>query len=104
RLAGTEATIAELSWYGTGDVAVPLGGAFHSRRLRLVSSQVGAVAPSHRSRWDDARRRAAALALLDDPALHALLAPAVAFHDLPQLLPDILGPTSGALCQVIDYG
>src|SRR5262249_32865004 len=40
RLAGTEATIAELSWYGTGDVAVPLGGAFHSRRLRLVSSQV----------------------------------------------------------------
>src|SRR5262249_26516617 len=103
RLAGTEAIIAELSWYGTGDVPVPLGGAFHSRRLRLVSSQVGAVAPSHRSRWDDARRRAAALALLEDAALDALLAPAVAFHDLPQLLPDILGPSSGALCQVIDY-
>src|SRR5437660_550146 len=50
-LAGDEATIVELSWYGTGEVAVPLGEAFHSRRLRLVASQVGQVAPSHRSRW-----------------------------------------------------
>ena len=72
RLAGEEATVVELSWYGSGDVAAPLGGAFHSRRLRLVSSQVGKVAPSHRSRWTHARRLAAALALLDDPALDAL--------------------------------
>ena len=35
RLAGNEATVLELSWYGAGDVAVPLGGAFHSRRLKL---------------------------------------------------------------------
>ena len=83
RLAGEEATIVELSWYGSGDVAVPLGEAFHSRRLRLVSSQVGKVAPSHRARWTHRRRLAAALALLDDPALDALLAPAVAFEDLP---------------------
>src|SRR5207302_3831076 len=41
RIAGEEATIVELSWYGAGDVAVPLGEAFHSRRLRLVASQVG---------------------------------------------------------------
>ena len=51
RLAGEEASIVELSWYGSGDIAVPLGEAFHSRRLRLVSSQVGKVAPSHRARW-----------------------------------------------------
>ncbi len=51
RLAGEEATVVELSWYGSGDVAAPLGEAFHSRRLRLVSSQVGKVAPSHRARW-----------------------------------------------------
>ena len=42
--AGAEATVVELSWYGEGAVAAPLGGAFHSRRLRLVSSQVGQVA------------------------------------------------------------
>ena len=56
RLAGDEATIVELSWYGAGDVAVPLGEAFHSRRLRLISSQVGQVAPSHRAALDPARR------------------------------------------------
>ena len=104
RLAGTEASVVELSWYGAGDVPVPLGAAFHSRRLRLVSSQVGSIAPSRRPRWDYAARRAAALALLDDPALDALLAPAIAFRDLPARLPDLLGPSGGVLCQLIRYG
>jgi threonine dehydrogenase-like Zn-dependent dehydrogenase len=102
-LAGDEATVIELSWYGAGDVPVPLGGAFHSRRLRLVSSQVGKVAPSHRAEWTPARRLAAALDLLADPALDALLGPAVPFADLPQRLPDLLAPASEALCPVIDY-
>ena len=102
-LAGNEATVLELSWYGTGEVAVPLGGAFHSRRLRLVASQVGQVAASHRPRWTHRRRLAAALDLLADPRLDALLAPAVAFHDLPARLSGILAPESGVLCQLIDY-
>ena len=84
-------------------MAVPLGGAFHSRRLRLVSSQVGKVAPSHRPRWTHGRRLAAALALLADARLDALLAPAVAFGDLPGRLPDILDAGSGVLCQLITY-
>jgi threonine dehydrogenase-like Zn-dependent dehydrogenase len=103
RLAGHEATVLELSWYGRGDVAVTLGGAFHSRRLRLISSQVGQVAPSHRPRWSHSRRLAAALALLTDPALDALLAPAVDFHDLPAALPRILTGPDGVLCQLIRY-
>jgi hypothetical protein len=102
-LAGEEATVLELSWYGDAQVAAPLGGAFHSRRLRLVSSQVGRIAPSHRPRWTYARRLAAALALLADPRLDALLAPAIAFHDLPRRLPDILAAGSGVLCQAIAY-
>jgi NADPH:quinone reductase-like Zn-dependent oxidoreductase len=102
-LAGEEATVLELSWYGADEVAVPLGGAFHSRRLRLVSSQVGRVAPSHRARWTLARRLAAALDLLADPRLEALLAPAIKFHDLPARLPDILAPRSGVLCQLVTY-
>jgi hypothetical protein len=102
-LAGVEATVLELSWFGTGNVAVPLGGAFHSRRLKLVSSQVGRIAPSHRPRWTSRRRLAAALDLLADPRLDALLAPAVAFRDLPRRLNDILAPESAILCQVIDY-
>ena len=103
RLAGDEATVLEMSWYGAGEVPVALGGAFHSRRLRLVSSQVGRVAPSHRPRWSYGRRLAAALALAADDRLEALLASPVGFADLPQRLPEILGPGSGVLCQVIAY-
>jgi len=102
RCAGEEATIVELSWYGSGDVAAPLGEQFHSRRLRLISSQVGKVAPSHRPRWTHSRRLAAALALLDDAALDALLAPATAFDDLPARLPTIFSDAD-ARCPLIRY-
>ena len=40
-LAGFEATVLEMSWYGDRMVPAPLGEAFHSRRLVLKSSQVG---------------------------------------------------------------
>ena len=103
RLAGDEATVLELSWYGADAVTVPLGDVFHSRRLKLISSQVGKVAPSHRPRWDYRRRLSAALGLLNDPALDALIAPPVAFADLPAKLPEILNPESGVLCQLIRY-
>ena len=102
-LAGDEATVLEVSWYGDTPVTASLGGAFHSRRLRLVSSQVGRIAPSHRPRWTHGRRLAAALALLADARLDALLAPAVAFHDLARRLPDILDTRNGVLCQPITY-
>jgi threonine dehydrogenase-like Zn-dependent dehydrogenase len=103
RLAGDEATVLELSWFGADDVKVPLGDVFHSRRLRLISSQVGKVSPGHRPRWDYRRRLTAALNLLKDDALDALIAPPVAFSDLPARLPDILNPASGPLCQLIRY-
>jgi threonine dehydrogenase-like Zn-dependent dehydrogenase len=101
--AGEEATIIDLSWYGAGQIAVPLGGAFHSRRLRLISSQVGQVAASRRPRWTRERRLASALALLLDARLDALIEPAVPFLDLTERVPDILRANSGALCQLIEY-
>jgi NADPH:quinone reductase-like Zn-dependent oxidoreductase len=103
RLAGDEAGIIELSWYGSGAIAAPFGEAFHSRRLRLLSSQVGKVAPSHRARWSHGRRLAAALALLSDSALDALIAPAVDFEDLPVKLASIFDPASDVVCQLIRY-
>jgi NADPH:quinone reductase-like Zn-dependent oxidoreductase len=103
RIAGEEATVAELSWYGTADIAAPLGGAFHSRRLRLVASQVGKVAASHRPRWTPRRRLAAALALLDDPALDGLLSAPVDFADLPKKLTNLLAADSDIICPVIRY-
>ncbi len=89
-LARRRGTILELSWYGNADVSVPLGGAFHSRRLRIVASQVGMIAPSHRKTWTHRRRLEKALSLLADDRLDVLLEAPVAFADLPARLPGIL--------------
>jgi len=84
-------------------VAVPLGGAFHSRRLRLISSQVGKVAPSRRAEFTHTRRLATAIELLAEPALDALLNKGTPFRDLPQHLPRLLAPETDVLCPMIDY-
>lgn len=101
--AGFETAIVEMSWFGEGDVAAPLGGAFHSRRLRLVSSQVGHVAASRRPRWTHARRMQAALRLLADDRLDALITEEVAFADLPGEVPRILERGAPGLMTAIRY-
>ncbi len=100
---GLEGTVVEMSWYGDRDVPVRLGGAFHSQRLKLVSSQVGQISPGHRPRWDYRRRIEAALRLLADDRLDALVADEIAFADAPSELPRILGPGASGLAPVIRY-
>jgi threonine dehydrogenase-like Zn-dependent dehydrogenase len=102
-LAGFEATVVELSWHGDREVAIPLGESFHSRRLRLVSSQVGAIATAQRARWDRRRRLALALDLLADARFDVLLAPAVPFARLPEIMADLAAHPSKVMCQVIEY-
>jgi threonine dehydrogenase-like Zn-dependent dehydrogenase len=101
-LAGFEATVLELSWYGRGAVAAPLGEAFHSRRLVLRSSQVGAVAPARRARRSHRERLAQALVLLD-PRFEALLAPPLLFAEMPQAMPALMAPQSDVMCQLVAY-
>jgi threonine dehydrogenase-like Zn-dependent dehydrogenase len=101
--AGLEGTIVELSWYGDKPVDARLGGAFHSRRLKLVASQVGQVSPGRRPRWSYARRLDAALRLLDQPALDRLVAEDIAFEDAPRELPRILAAAAQGLAPVIRY-
>lgn len=101
--AGMEATVIELSWYGDKPVAVNLGDIFHSRRIRLISSQVGQVSPSRRPRFTYRRRMEAALRLLADPALDALVATEIAFADAAKDLPRLLGPGAEGLAPVIRY-
>ncbi len=100
---GTEGTIVEASWYGDRVASVPLGGVFHSRRLRIVSSQVGRVAPARGERWTMRRRLAKALDLLADPRLDALVSEEVAFADLPAALPRILAAGAAGLAPVVRY-
>lgn len=101
--AGTESRIVELSWYGEGAIPAALGGAFHARRLQLISSQVGLVAASRRARWDYARRAQAAMALLADDRLDALITDEIAFRDLPRRLPGLLAPGAAGLTAAICY-
>ena len=101
--AGVEATVVEMSWYGDAPVSAPLGLDFHSRRLRLVSSQVGQVSPARRPRWSHRRRLDKALALLADDRLDALITEEVAFADLASELPRLFAPGASGLASVVRY-
>jgi 2-desacetyl-2-hydroxyethyl bacteriochlorophyllide A dehydrogenase len=103
RIAGFEATIVEASWYGGDRVAVPLGQAFHAKRLTLKSSQVGNVAASQRPRWDTARRMDLALALLADPVLDELITGESGFDELPDVMARLAADPGDTLCHRIRY-
>lgn len=102
-IAGTEAMVVEMSWYGSQIVPVALGGAFHSRRLTLRSSQVGAVPTARRPRWSRRRRLALALSVLRDPVFDALLSGDSSFAALPELMAHLAASPSGALCHTLNY-
>jgi NADPH:quinone reductase-like Zn-dependent oxidoreductase len=101
-LAGFEATVVEMSWYGTRIVPLALGGAFHARRLTLRSSQVGAVPADRRARWSRRRRLTLALALLRDPVFDRLLSGETEFAGLPELMPRLAAAPIG-LCHTVSY-
>jgi threonine dehydrogenase-like Zn-dependent dehydrogenase len=102
-IAGFEATILELSWYGSQPISVSLGEHFHSRRLTLRSSQVGSIATVQRSRWDYKRRMQMVMRLLNVDRLDALLDGVSAFDELPQTMARLASGNDGTLCHRIVY-
>ncbi len=102
-VAGVEATVIELSWYGTQSVPLPLGEAFHSRRLTLRSSQVGRIPPDRAPRWDHARRLGTALDLLRDERLDSLISGEGDFETLPEVMGRLAEDGRGVLCHRIRY-
>ncbi len=100
--AGMEATVVEGSWYGDAKISVALGGAFHSRRLRICSSQVGHIPPLRAPRWSYGRRMAKALELLADPVLDTLISGETSFNELPDHYARILSDPA-TLCHRIRY-
>ncbi|MDH3703204.1 MAG: zinc-binding alcohol dehydrogenase [Alphaproteobacteria bacterium] len=103
RLAAFEATVVEMSWYGDRPVGVSLGEAFHSRRLTLKSSQVGAVAPARRHRYSRRDRLALALSLLADPVFDGLITGESPFEDLPETMARLAEAPGDTLCHVVTY-
>lgn len=101
-LLAPEGEVVELSWYGDRPVHLPLGEAFHSRRLTVRSSQVGTVAP-RRARRGHAGRRAVGMRLLADPRFDALITGECRFDDLPAVLPRLASGELPALCVRVTY-
>jgi threonine dehydrogenase-like Zn-dependent dehydrogenase len=102
-VAGVEATVVEMSWFGNREVSLPLGGAFHSKRLRIKSSQVGQIAPGQRPRWDTRRRMAQALTLLADATLDVLITGESRFDELPDVMVRLAEAPGDVLCHRIKY-
>lgn len=98
--AGFEARILEASWFGTNAPAVPLGEAFHARRLRLIGTHAGRTAPTMRGRRSRTQRLAMALEMLADPVFDSVLEPTTPFEELPEAMPRLL---AGGLCHVVTY-
>jgi threonine dehydrogenase-like Zn-dependent dehydrogenase len=102
-LLRAEGTVLDLSWYGDRDVTLSLGGDFHSRRLALRASQVGAVASARRASRTTRDRLALALDVLRDPAFDALLTGSSSFDDLPEVMARLADGRLPALCHTIAY-
>jgi threonine dehydrogenase-like Zn-dependent dehydrogenase len=64
RLLAHEGTALVCSWYGTRPAALPLGAAFHRRRLAIRGTQVSTIPAPLSARWDRGRRAELAWRLL----------------------------------------
>ena len=73
-----EGEVLVCSWYGTKEVSLPLGKAFHRRRLQIRSTQVSTIPARLAGQWDVRRRRQAAAGLLGELPVKLL-----ATHEVP---------------------
>ncbi len=103
KAAGVEGRVVELSWFGDAPVSLPLGEAFHDRRLTIRSSQVGRIPPERAPRWNHTRRMAVALSLLKDNALDALISDESGFEELPRVMERLALSGEDSLCHRIRY-
>jgi 2-desacetyl-2-hydroxyethyl bacteriochlorophyllide A dehydrogenase len=99
----TEGEVIEASWYGNRPAMLMLGADFHSRRLTIRSSQVGAVAPRRRGTRTTRDRLALALELLRDPAFDALITAESPASELPAVLAAVAEGSGRDLCHTIDW-
>jgi threonine dehydrogenase-like Zn-dependent dehydrogenase len=101
--AGQDATVVEMSWFGVRQVPLPLGAAFHPRRITLRSSQVGHLPPDRVPRWSHRRRLELSLRLLLDPVLANLVSGESAFGELPDVMERLSENGGDTLCHRIRY-
>jgi threonine dehydrogenase-like Zn-dependent dehydrogenase len=100
---GVEGRVVAVSWFGTEPAPLDLGGSFHSRRKRIIGSQVSRIPGALRPRWDAARRTELVLRLLERPEFDLHVGPRVAFARLPEAFDALVGRPPKGLSPLIVY-
>jgi hypothetical protein len=80
-----------------------LGADFHSRRLTIRSSQVGAVTAARRGNRTTRDRLELALRLLRDAAFDALLTAESPWRDLPDVMARLTDDSNADLCHTVTW-
>ena len=98
-----EGTLLIASWFGTKPVVLPLGGAFHRRRLVIRSTQVSTVPARLSGTWTRSRRRREAVELLAELPLAQLCTHVFAFGHAAEAFRAVDEGTPGLMHAVLDY-
>ena len=100
---GFEGRVVDLSWYGIRPVSLQLGGSFHSRRKRIISSQVSHLPPQMKPRWDPLRRRKLVFSLLKNQQYDRHITDAVPFTGLPRFFDGLGESRIDGLSYLVEY-
>jgi threonine dehydrogenase-like Zn-dependent dehydrogenase len=98
-----EGTLLVASWFGTKPVVLPLGGAFHRRRLTIRSTQVSTVPARLSARWAVSRRRLEAVELLSELPLAELCTHVFPFSQAAKAFRAVDEGTPSLMHAVLDY-
>jgi 2-desacetyl-2-hydroxyethyl bacteriochlorophyllide A dehydrogenase len=103
RLAGYAGRVIMGSWYGGKSAPIALGGRFHHERIRLISSQVSAIAPELSGRWDKRRRFALAWEMLKRIKPSRLVTGRFPIIEAPQLYEMLASDPQGHIQMLFTY-
>lgn len=102
-LMAHEGTVLVASWFGIKPVSLPLGGAFHRRRLTIRSTQVSTIPARLSANWSRRTRMETALRLMRELDLGSL-----ATHEFPlkraaDAFRAVDSPSDGLIHAAIEY-
>jgi threonine dehydrogenase-like Zn-dependent dehydrogenase len=98
-----EGTLLVASWFGTKPVVLPLGGAFHRRRLTIRSTQVSTVPARLSGTWSRSRRRRETIELMTGLPLTQLCTHVYDFDHAAEAFRAVDQGTPGLMHAVLNY-
>jgi 2-desacetyl-2-hydroxyethyl bacteriochlorophyllide A dehydrogenase len=102
-LMAHEGTVLVASWFGTKPVSLPLGGAFHRRRLTLRSTQVSTIPARLTGEWTKKKRMETALSLMKELPLELLATHEFPLSQVSRAFRAVDSSTDGLIHAAINY-